>query len=96
MLTQVGQLKVIHIIECVQEEDEDLDEFRFAVKSITPPGVQAAIGFRSAKIILFHDPSAVELEKHNRETRKVSAPAKPNYDEQEETVATRGKKKNGR
>lgn len=90
--TQVGPLKIVHVIECNQEDTEDDDAFRYQVSLITPEGCGAAIGYRSAKIVMFHDPSGVELETSNRESRKSASAPKWESD-QEERVATKGKRR---
>ena len=95
MQTCVGPLKIIHTVVCNQEDDEDADDFRRAVAAITPEGVQASISFRSARIVMFHNPSAVELETYNKESRKPTSTQsnKPNFDEVDETIATRKKRR---
>lgn len=90
--TQVGPLKIVHVIECQQEDMEDADEFRYQVSLITPEGCGASIGYRSAKVVIFHEPSNVELETYNRESRK-SATAPKWESDQEERVATKGRKR---
>lgn len=93
--TQVGNLKIVHVIDCVQEDGEEDDEFRYQVKLITPEGCGASIGYRSAQIIAFHAPSEKEQETYNRESRKTTTTQsnKPNFDEVDETIATRKKRR---